>query len=70
MHLCDKRYKNIEKGIKQLLGEHVLYVTCPEAYSVEMRPGMNDENRIDVSVVISTEQKTKEFESEFFFEVK
>ena len=35
-----------------------------------MRPGMNDENRIDVSVVISTEQKTKEFESEFVIEVK
>ena len=70
MHLCDKRYKNIEKGIKQLLGEHVLFLTCSEPHTVEMRPCMNDEGYIDVSVVVSTEQKTKEFESEFVFEVK
>ena len=70
MHLCDKRYKNSEREIKQLLGEHVLCVTCPESHSVEMRPSMNDESCIDISVVVSTEQKTKEFESEFVFEVK
>ena len=62
--------KNIEKGIKQLLGEHVLFLTCSEPHTVEMRPCMNDEGYIDVSVVVSTEQKTKEFESEFIFEVK
>ena len=40
------------------------------AFTVEMRPCMNDEGYRDVSVVVSTEQKTKEFESEFVFEVK
>ncbi len=70
MHLTDKRYTDNGCLVKQLLGEKVLYVTCPEKHKIEMRPCMSDENRLDVSVVIALEEKTKEFECEFAFEVK
>lgn len=69
MHLTDKRYADGEFLVKQLLGEKVLYVTCPK-HKLEIRPCMCDENRLDVSVVISMEEKTKEFNSEFKFVVK
>ncbi len=69
MHLIDKRYADGEFLVKQLLGEKVLYVTCPK-HKLEIRPCMCDENRLDVSVVISMEEKTKEFNSEFEFVVK
>ena len=69
MHLTDKRYADSEFLVKQLLGEKVLHVTCPK-HKVEIRPCMCDENRIDVSVVIATEEQTKEFNCEFEFEVK
>ena len=70
MHLTDKRYTDSGCLVKQLLGEEVLCVSCPKEHTVEMRPAMNDENRIDISVVVSTEQKTKEFQCEFNFKVK
>ena len=70
MHLTDKRYIQCDGLVKQLLGEEVLYVTCPKECRVEMRPAMCDENRIDISAVVCIEQKTKCFESEFVFEVR
>jgi len=70
MHLSEKRYTDSRTVVKQLLGEQILYVTCPEDHTVEMRPCTNDENRLDISVVVATSKKTKTFTNEFTFQIK